>query len=532
MTQETPPTAIDVPNSWPTAATWAPPKSIPFVERLPDRLAVRVILIAVAAGVAAQLLIFMQQPGLNWPIWIAALLGAPVLTRRSGAQLDRADIWLPIGALTFAAFIAVRDDPGLFAFDLLASSALALASVVAIGGLPVTRNAWQTIARLGGSAIVMFWGGATQLTQGIRPLAAAAPGLGGSSTSRRVARGLLLALPLVGAFVVLFAAADAVFQNLVRNAFDFRLDAGDWIARLIFGVVAGWFFAGTLVAGWLTRDRFPQPGVVAGSDAAAGRRRPLAAVEALTILVVLDALFAVFVVIQAAYLFPGADPLAASGLTYAEYARRGFFELVAVAVISGAVIVALDWLVDRATIAFRAASAGLALMTGVVLVSAAVRLGIYQGIYGWTELRFYVLAAIVMLAVGVAATLVAIGLRRVGTVPKVVLAAGFAIALACNVIGPQAFVTSQNVERAANAALVPAGGENGLDTVYLASLSSDVVPTLISSLARLPDDERARVEAVLRAKAYELRHDPSGSSWQSWNLSRQSTLDALTAAGF
>lgn len=530
MTPEPPSSTI--PTTWPTAA-WAPPRTVPFVERLPDRLAARVILIAAAAGLLAQLLLFMRQPGINWLAWIATLVGAAVLTRRAGATMDRADAWLPSGALTFAAFIGLRDDPGLFAFDLLASSALALASVAAIGGLSVTRNTWRTIARLGGSAIVMSWGGATQLTQGLRPLAAAAPALGGSSTSRRVARGLLLAAPLVLAFVVLFAAADAVFQNLVRNAFDLRVDAADWIARLVFGLVAGWLFAGTLVAGWLTRDRFPQPrGAHAVAEAGSERRRPLASVEAITVLAVLDLLFAVFVVIQAAYLFPGADPLAASGLTYAEYARRGFFELVAVALMSGSVIIALDWLVDRATLAFRLASAALTLMTGIVLMSAAVRLNIYQGIYGWTELRFYVLAAIVMLAFGVVATLIAIALRRVGAVPKLVLAAGFAIALACNVIGPQAFVTAQNLERAANPALVPAEGKTGLDTDYLASFSSDVVPVLVQSLDRLPADERARVTALLRAKAYELRHDSTGSSWQSWNLSRQGALDALTAAGY
>ena len=528
MTQETPPAAMGVPNSWPSAQTWAPPKSIPIAERLSDRLAARVLLIAVAAGFLAQLLIFMQQPGINWPIWICALLGAAVVTRRADAHIDRADLWLPMSALAFAAPIGLRDDPTLFAFDLLASSALALASVVAIGGLPVTRSTWHTIARLGGAAMVMFWGGATRLTQGMRPLSAAAPMLGASSGRRGVVRGLIFALPLVLIFVGLFAAADAVFQNLVTNALDLRLDATDWVARFVFAVIAGWFFAGALAAGWLNRDRFLPP----ATEAVTERHRPLGSVEALTVLVVLNALFAVFVVIQAAYLFPGADPLAASGLTYAEYARRGFFELVAVAVVSGAVIVALDGLVDRATLAFRVASAGLALMTGIVLISAAVRLAIYQGIYGWTELRFYVLAAIVMLAVGVVATLVAIAIRRVGAVPKVLLAAGFVIALACNVIGPQAFVTAQNIDRAANPALVPADGQTGLDTDYLSSLSADMVPTLINSLDRLPEYERAQVDAVLRWKAWELRHDTAGSQWQSWNLSRQSALDALDAAGF
>jgi hypothetical protein len=99
-------------------------------------------------------------------------------------------------------------------------------------------------------------------------------------------------------------------------------------------------------------------------------------------------------------------------------------------------------------------------------------------------------------------------------------------------IGPQAFVTAQNVERAADPALVPAGGQTGLDTDYISSLSADVVPTLLQARDRLPADERAQVDALLRDAAYWLRADALNSSWQSWNLSRQRALDVLTAAGF
>ena len=61
----------------------------------------------------------------------------------------------------------------------------------------------------------------------------------------------------------------------------------------------------------------------------------LGAVEAATILLVVDALFAIFVTLQLAWLFGGRDTLAMTGLTYAEYARRGFFDLVIVAVLAG-----------------------------------------------------------------------------------------------------------------------------------------------------------------------------------------------------
>ncbi|MEP7359938.1 MAG: DUF4173 domain-containing protein [Chloroflexota bacterium] len=496
-----------------------------------DRLAGRVVLVGLAAGFLAQVLFFHQSPGINWPIWICAVIGATLVARRSTAKLDRADAWLPVGAIAFAAFIALRDDPGLLLFDFPASGALTLASVVAIGGNPITRSAWITIGRLGGAAILAFWGGAAHVMHGFRPLLAAAPGLTGSSTSRRVVRGLLIALPLVLAFVVLFAAADAVFQNLLRNALSVDVKLDDWVGRATFGLIAGWLFVGTMIAAWLSRERFlgEQPDAPVTPVA---RKRVLSAIEAATVLVVLDVLFAIFVVIQAAYLFPGGDPLAASGLTYAEYARRGFFELVVVAFLSGAVILAFDWLVDRVTAAQRMAAAALAVMTGLILVSAYVRLSLYQQAYGWTELRLYVLAAIGLLAFGVVVTLAGIGLKRVGSVPKLVLAAGFVVALLCNVIGTQAFVTAQNLERAANPALVPAGGQSGLDANYLYDLGPDVVPAVLAARNGLAEGDRERVDIFLAGTASTLRRVAADTGWPSWNLSRQAALDALTAAGF
>ena len=74
-----------------------------------------------------------------------------------------------------------------------------------------------------------------------------------------------------------------------------------------------------------------------------GRRRARAAAvggrlglgEVGTVLVVVDLLFLAFVAVQFRYLFGGAELVrGADGLSYAEYARRGFFELVAVAALS------------------------------------------------------------------------------------------------------------------------------------------------------------------------------------------------------
>jgi len=253
---------------------------------------------------------------------------------------------------------------------------------------------------------------------------------------------------------------------------------------------------------------------------------------AVVVLLVLDAVFGLFVVLQAAYLFGGLDTLALSGMTYSEYARRGFFELVIVAVLSGAVVLALDATVVERSRTFRVAAAGLAVLTGVVLLSATVRLGLYQQAYGWTELRFFTLAGISWLGVGVVATVAGVLVERAGWVPRVMVGAGLAIALVVNAIGPQAFVASQNLARAMDPSLVPADGESGLDVRYLGSLGDDVVPLLVEAVPRLPEAEATRVEGVLRRRALDIVTAGGPPGLPSWNLGHERAREALRAGGY
>src|SRR4029453_2636839 len=85
--------------------------------------------------------------------------------------------------------------------------------------------------------------------------------------------------------------------------------------------------------------------VATPAPAVASRATRLGVVEALTILVAGDALFAVFVGLQLAYLFGGLATGAGGGIPYANSARRGFFELVAVTGLAGCLVVGLNTLV-------------------------------------------------------------------------------------------------------------------------------------------------------------------------------------------
>ena len=344
----------------------------------------------------------------------------------------------------------------------------------------------------------------------------------------RLLRGLAIAVPLLVVFAALFAAADGIFQAQLRNLVDVDWIGPDAVARATIAAIAGWLFAGTLACAWIAHRRVAE----ASAEASAAETGRLGTTEALVVLIALDVMFLLFAALQAAYLFGGFDTFAVSGMSYSDYARRGFFELIMAAFLAGAVIVVIDRLVGERSLVYRIAAGLLAVLTGVIVLSAFIRLGLYQAAYGWTELRFYALAAIAWLAIAVVATLVAVLAKRARWLPQLVVGAGLVVAVVCNLVGPQAFVTEQNVQRAIHPELIAAGGETGLDLDYIGDLSgADSVPPLVAARDQLSPADQAAVDSILRQQARELRRD-SAAGWQSWNLARQRALDALVAAGY
>ena len=313
-------------------------------------IAIRILALAAALGLAGQALLVGNVFGLNLLLLALALLGAAVLVRPPDAAIDRADVWLPIAAIAVVAGVAIRADPLLDLLDLGTGCLLLGASIAGIGGIAVTRRSAIGVVVLGTMALGWLGAGILRVTAATRR-----PSRDEDAPARRlpawaapVARGLLLAIPVLFVFSALFASADAVFATLTARLFDLQLDLGELPVRLAAAGLIAWVVAGLLAiaagdmrswrdaeaAAFATQPR--SLGAAAASDPLDRGAIPiLGSIEAVTILVAVDVLFAVFVLLQLAYLFGGQDTLAATGLPYAQYARSGFFELVVVAVLAG-----------------------------------------------------------------------------------------------------------------------------------------------------------------------------------------------------
>jgi hypothetical protein len=192
------------------------------------------------------------------------------------------------------------------------------------------------------------------------------------------------------------------------------------------------------------------------------------------------------------------------------------------------VVVVLESTVARRSRPYLVALLALLGLTAVVLVSAALRLRLYQDAYGWTELRLYVFTTIGALAVALV-TMTVLALRgRMRWLGHALAVIGVVALVSLNVIAPAAFVAARNVERVIDPRLVPPDGHAGLDAAYLAVLPDDAVPVLVEALPSLPMPERRQVQVLLEARRLELATDPAFASPATWNLGREAARQALS----
>jgi hypothetical protein len=494
----------------------------------PDvRSAARVLLlVALGVGVVGDILLDGPAPGLNVPLMTLLVLAVAWAVRRSGRAPDPMDAWLPITALVLASGVALRADPFVGLLDLAGAAAFTGASVAAFSGLAVTRRSLSVILMIGAWVLESVMVGAVRLASAARPAPRQQPRTP-PSWAAPIGRGLVLTVPLVMILAVLFASADPIFRRGMDDVLGFRLDLGDLPARVLVALAIAWLVGGLLLvaAGGLPALERASLGAAAPTRAVSWQRT-LGTTEALVVLIGVDLVVGLFVGLQVAYLFGGLDTLAAAGMTYSDYARRGYFELVAAAGLSGGILVALEYLAVRSRpyLAFATVLVGLTL---AVLASAALRLQLYQDAYGWTELRLYVAVSIVAMAATLATLALFLLTDRTRWLGHAMAVIGVVSLVGLNLIAPPAFVAERNLQRVIDPSLVPPDGEATLDADYLAVLPDDAIPTIVAAVPHLPVFEASRLRELLLERREELQRDPALASPFAWNLGRERAKEAL-----
>ncbi len=332
---------------------------------------------------------------------------------------------------------------------------------------------------------------------------------------RQVARGLLLAIPLVCVFGGLFASADAAFEGILRKGL--QIDSGQFFQHSMLTAIsifcASGFFRcmsiGEISKRFAPEDIKSQP-----------KSLSLGQVEVGVILGLLNLLFLSFVVVQARYFFGGANLIeVTSNLTYSEYARRGFFELVTVTVLVIPVLLYLDWAVSKASqaglVLVRALNASQIVMLFIIMLSAVERMRLYQSEYGQTELRFYTTAFMGWIAVVCIVFCVTVlrDQRKYFAISSLI--SGVVVLGTLHCLNPDDHIVRSNID------FMKQG--HRFDVEYALTLSNDAIPALMDNLTALPLNDR---QVVRDRFGGQLAHAWQ-ADWRAINWSRMQAYDAV-----
>lgn len=443
------------------------------------------------------------RPGLN--MLLLALAGSAVFTmllRQRVESPSRETWWLIGAAVGVAALLVWRDAEALAVFSLLAGVTLLTLAAGRAATAWVQRaqpsDALFAAVRVGLLCAAGPFGWGRRAVDEVD----AAPDAGVRHAARTLLRGAVMAVPALLTLSALLMSADPVFERTLQGLVSFELEP--MLEHALPIAFVAWVSAGYLRAllvrddAFMSRMRLPQPA--------------FATAEVTVALWMINLLFIGFMLVQLRYLFGGASLVdVTAGLGFAEYARRGFFELVACVALVVPILLLADWAAApssaRGRTTLRATMLVLVVLMIGVIASAAYRMRLYQQAYGLTELRLYVSVAIVALT-AVLAWLVYTVLRgRREQFGVGVLVTALVCLVGVHVLNPHALVARVNLARAI-------GGAE-YDGDYLRDLSADAVPTLLSRLDQLPEGERARVQQRLTERWGGAR--PGG--WRTWNWS-------------
>ncbi|MGI9034498.1 MAG: DUF4153 domain-containing protein [Pyrinomonadaceae bacterium] len=523
---------------------------------------------AVLLGILGDVLLRETPWGLNILLLVGALVAAMTMLvlRRRNEFWTKHTIALNCALIFFAACFAWRDSAELQVFD-----ALAILTVFAVLTLPALKIKTQT-ADVFHYVLGFIWSG---ISAAFAPFFLVfkdidwktIPQTGWSKHLISVLRGLLIAAPILLVFGGLFVAADAIYEGIIRQTFN--IEPAILVGHIFFTGFFSWIVAGylrgSLISGFAsdkTNDKSKNLSITASKNVVVSqplsvteikdedapqpketiksekknwtwqnfdntilpRALTLGAIEISVVLGLINLLFLSFVIVQIPYLFGGFELVQNTpDFKLADYARRGFGELVTVAALVLPILLTAHWLLRKDSPInekiYRILAGIQIVLLFVIMASAAQRLLILTGNlgYGLTTVRFYPMVCMMWLALvfGWFALTVLRGAREKfawGALWSAMFVLGI-----LHVVNPDAYIVRANVN------LMREGRR--FDAFYNVSLSDDAVPVLLENLSLMSFENQCVVKLKLSRR---LAKANEGIDFRTWNYSRWNVQTALT----
>ncbi len=508
---------------------------------------------ALLLGILGDVLLRVTPWGLNVLLWIGALAAALIMLtlRRRSELFSRQSIALHAALIFFAAMFIWRDSVQLKLLNSLAI--IAILSLLTLPALKIKAHV-TGVFQYGISA---FWSGINVIFAPFYLLFAdvkwkTLPQKGWTKNLAAVLRGLAIVAPILLIFGALFMAADAVFQGIVEQTLRINpeiLFSHIFLTGLFSWIVAG-YLRGSLLASFASETAEVKPEIKPQTlsitdnidnkaEDASDEKPPvnaptqtwnwrafdnsvmpqsftLGAIEISIVLGLINLLFLSFVIVQIPYLFGGMDFVQNTpDFKLAEYARRGFGELVTVAALVLPILLVSHWLLRKDSPVneriYRILAGVQIALLFVIMISATQRLLLLTGNlgYGLTTVRFYPMVFMIWLALVFVwfALTVLRGTRE--QFAWGALWSAFFVVGTLHVFNPDDFIVRTNVR------LMQEG--RGFDSLYVSELSDDAIPALLENLPTMSFEQQCTIKNKI---SHRFETSKTENDFRTWNWSR------------
>ena len=462
---------------------------------------------AILTSALGAAILFDAQPGINWPIWVAAASISLIVSRfATGRRVETPLLVLLAWAVVLSIGFALTANDFLHFLILLSDAMLLGLAVITLGAenwSDLSAKLLVAIPFLAPYRVV----GATAYE------AAGAPRSPSSPRSRAIIKGALLSLPLVVVLIALLGNADPVIRWSTDRLAEW-LPNWSFLPRII-------FFA-FLLALTLGANSLGVRQLVANFPRlpALGARPTVGLTEQRIMLWSAAVVLWLFVALQGSYFIHAPPAAIGTGVTFADFARRGFGELSFAATLVGALIIVLEYArpadaTEPHRLVLRRLELALVIALELVLLSAFRRVVLYEQAYGFTEARILAQAYMVVMALSLAALALEIMKGKI-SIAFGRRVAEFALGALTVLVfwNYEAWIVNRNVDRAATT--------GKFDAYYATRLSQDAIPTLVRRRNQIPSAERDTVELRLACKRL-----PAERSWFEWNRAVSAYVTAL-----
>ncbi len=482
--------------------SFALPARPTFADRLrPHRAQLAV---GLALGLGVELFIDGMNFGLSWALF-AVLTGAAVIALggKEAWQSAGAHRWLLVGAVLLVMSTMLHDTAWLSSINVLV--ALVMGSLAVLGWNGERRLATLRTGQLLAAPFVTLGQSlhASTVVTGQQLRQANV----GSTVGRYfpvVLRLFFVVAPPATVLLLLLASGDAVFRARVEAVLTtlFSVEVADFIQGSVVTAMAGGVMVGVLA---LTSRRRAS---LTPSEPA----RRLQAFESYALLGTLTAMLLAFGLTSTPCALAPASCALPDGVTYADAAHEGFFQLLFAALGILALLMALPARTKLTTTrVFTTLSTALVLATMPMLVSAVARLWRYETTYGLTALRLMAYAGLFLVAAVLAWRALTLWVLQESFVGGAFAMLTVTL-LGLAAMSPDAFISRRNVQM------------EDVDVAYLIMLSDDALPALVEARERLPDPMYVKLPEVLKYRAERMG---SSESLLTWNLGRSRNRAAM-----